>query len=340
MTLRVLAIQLRHLGDVLLCTPALRALRRAWPTARVEVLTGEAGAAALAGNPDVDAVVPWSPERNVAAQAWALRRRGYDVVLDFHSHPRSVLLAWASGAPVRVGFRKRGPRHWLYTHRVPWDGAAHQARQKLALVAALGLPVDPVRADIRPIVAVGPEDRAWAAAELERLGHRGDRPLVAVSAVAARPFKQWGVERWAEVVRRLRALGCDVLLTHGPGEEGQAAAVAARVPRVLWGHGGPTVPRLAALYERCAVWIGNDGGPLHIAVAAGCPAVAVFRWTASRGWTDPTLPVLAFDRPPPQGCDLHCSRCPHRGCLAVVAPAEVVAAAEATLARATACASR
>ena len=207
-------------------------------------------------------------------------------------------------------------------------------------MAALGVPVDPARADIRPIVAVGPAERAWAAAELARLGYRGDRPLVALSAVAARPFKQWGIAAWAEVARRLQQAGFEVVLTHGPGEEGQAAAVAARAPGVLWGHGPPTVPRLAALYERCAVWVGNDGGPLHIALAAGRPCVAVFRWTASRGWTDPALPVVAFDRPPPQGCDLRCASCPHRGCLRAVTPAEVCAAVEATLGRAVACASR
>jgi ADP-heptose:LPS heptosyltransferase len=83
---RFLLVQPRFMGDVLLCTPSIRALRRAYPAARIDFLTEPPGADALRGNPHLDAVIEWPRERNALSRGWSLRGR-YDTVVDFRSTP-------------------------------------------------------------------------------------------------------------------------------------------------------------------------------------------------------------------------------------------------------------
>src|SRR5262249_44929588 len=131
----VLAIRLRALGDVVLTTPALRALRRGYPGAAIEVVTAPGYAPLLEGLPEVDRV--WPLERTSTATlrlAWILRRRRYQVAVDFFGTARSALLARASGAPLTVGWDVRGRRH-AYRRRVPRGIALPPGRREYAAAA-------------------------------------------------------------------------------------------------------------------------------------------------------------------------------------------------------------
>lgn len=320
---RVLLIQLRNLGDVLLCTPAIRALKQACPTARLDFLTGAPGAEALRGNPHLAEVLAWpAGPRARWTLLLELRRRGYDAVLDFQSHPRTFWIGRATGAPQRIGIRKRGPRNLAYTHLVRRLAAdVYQARQKLTLLAPLGLPVAPGTADLRLEIAIGIAERARAEEILAAHGLLADPPVVAVSAVSKLPIKQWGAERWAVVADALADAGAKVLLTSGPGERVQAEAVA-RLMRnpAVWDYGPTTIPELAALYERCLLWVGNDGGARHVAVAAGIPTLCVIQRGLGSAWTDTSRGslhrYLEGAEPPPGG----------GSGITALAPAEVAAA--------------
>jgi len=334
---RVLFIQSYYMGDVILATPAVRAARRAFPGARLEFLTTGPGVGALEGNAHLDEVIRL--ERGVGAQMRLmreLRRRRYDAVVDFLSNPRTALLVAATGAAVRVGVRAGGPRDLAYTDLVPREpGPVYIARQKVRLLGPLGIDAEAID-DLSLEVAIGAAERAWAAGVWERTGLGTRGPVVAVSPVSRERFKQWGAERWAVVADRLAERGFEVLITNGPGEREQAAAVAERMRhRAVWDYGPTTVRQLAALYERCALWVGNDGGPKHVAVAAGTPTVTVIRWRLGPVWTDgaSATPHVAIDRAPPQACDRRCARCEHLGCLGAVAAEDVVAAALEALGR-------
>lgn len=283
---RVLLIQQRFMGDVLLCTPAIRALRRARPHATLDFLAEPAGADALRGNPHLDAIVAWPRQRNALSIGLELRRRRYDVVVDFRSTPSTAQAAWLTGARTRIGFRGRGPRNLLYTRLEEHDrGPTYMARKKLALLRPLGIDPDGVR-DVDLEIAIGDAEREAAARVLERLAPGPDGPLVAVSAVARDPCKQWGAERWAAVADRLVAAGARVVLTCGPGEEPQVREVReAMRERVALQFEPGNVRELAALLQRCALWVGNDGGGRHVAVAAGVSTVGVIRREATV-WTD------------------------------------------------------
>lgn len=276
---RILLIQLHHLGDVVLTTPAIRAARRRYPHARIDFLTGSLGAQALHDNPHLDNVL-------VAPSLRALRAVRYDAVADMHSVPRTALYTFVTRAPLRVGIRGRGPRNLAYTQLLPREErAVYMARQKLRLLAPLG--IDAEAADLALEIAFGERERTWA----QRVLGTVPQPVVALSPVAKHEFKQWGLERWAAVGDALAEQGANVIITSGPGEEAQARTVAEQMKYpAVWKYGRTTVPQLAALYEQCALWIGNDGGPKHIAVAAQTPTITVYRKQLGRVWSDESDP--------------------------------------------------
>lgn len=287
---RVLLVQLRAMGDVLLCTPAIRQLRRALPNARLDFVAFPPEAAVLARNPWLDRVLPYHHGAAAGLRRTAsLALAGYDAVLVFHFHymVRASALSALVPAKLQAGFLGLERRRWRYTYVLATEPRVqvYHGWSKVELLRAVGVEGDPEDLNLE----IFPEERdgAWAEAELARLG-LGRARVVALSGVARLQKKAWGAERWARVADALAEAGYDVLLTHGPGEREQAAriAAAARAP-VTWDHAPTTVHQMAALLQRCAAWVGNDGGLRHVAVAAGIPTFAVARPDRGAPYTDP-----------------------------------------------------
>jgi ADP-heptose:LPS heptosyltransferase len=301
---RVLLVQLRALGDVLLCTPAVRQLRRALPDARIDFLTHPVESGALVGSPWLDEVLVYRKGgREGVRRTLRLARRGYDAVVVLHSHhtARASAVGALVPAPLRIGFDDRRPWEWRYTHVVPAAPleSTYNAVAKLELLRPLGVQPDPRDAALE--IPISPADEAWADAEWTRLGLDGVGPVVVLSGVSRLPHKNWGVENWARVADVISATGARVLLTHGPGELEQARAVAEAVKApVTWGHGPTTLKQMAALFRRCRAWVGNNGGARHVAVAAGVPTLAVERPGKGPGFTDtrPGSPHRYLEPPP------------------------------------------
>jgi ADP-heptose:LPS heptosyltransferase len=282
----LLLIQPRWLGDVLLCTPAIHAARAALPAARIDFATEPAGAAVLEGNPDLDDTIVATPGTGRLQLLRRLHRARYDAVVDFRSTGSTALMTAATGAPVRVGLRGRGFRNVAYNRLLPKEkDPVYMARQKLAMLAPIG--IDVAGADTSLRIAIGEAERQRAGEIRERCGFSDDDVVVAISAVSRVQAKQWGTDRWAAVADRLARRGIRILLTSGPGERDQAAAVAERMTmHACWDYGPTTLRELAALYAHCSLWIGNDGGPKHIAAAAGTRTITVFRGRIGGVWTD------------------------------------------------------
>ena len=278
---RILLLQLYHLGDVILTTPAIRAARNAFPNARIDFVTNALGAQALQDNPHLDSVL-------IRPRLWDIFRARYDAVVDLHSVPRTARVVAASRARRRIGLRGRGPRNLAYNHLLPREQrSVYMALQKTRLLAPLG--VDAEKADLALEMSLTNEHRSWAENTFKqyKLGER----VVAVSPVSRHEFKQWGAHNWAQVADALAEQGTQILITSGPGEEAQAEAVATRMKhKAVWQYGNTTVRQLAALYERCGLWIGNDGGPKHMAVAVKTRTITVYRRNLGGVWSDPNDP--------------------------------------------------
>jgi len=154
------------------------------------------------------------------------------------------------------------------------------------LAAELGVP--PPR-DLRLELAVSAADRANAARRFASAGIDSARLIIGLSVVASAAYKAWPVESYAVLADRLiKAYGAQVVFTNGRGELEQVRAVVNRMHErpALWDYGQTTIQELGALYERCHLWIGNDGGPKHVATAAGCPTIVIIDSGSARVWTE------------------------------------------------------
>lgn len=326
----ILVIKLRYIGDVLLATPVLRALRDQFPNARLTVAVNRGTEEILKWNPDVHETLV-VPRGTLAGQLRFfrdLRRRGFDCVVDLTDGDRSAILTWVSGAPVRIGFNdEHRLRGQLYSTvvRVPQD-ILHRIGRNLSALRPLG--IEPKASP--PVLHTAPQDEAEAQCILERVGATSAR-LVMLQPGARYWFKAWPAERFAELADRLTdAHGCLVLIGGDAAERELAESVRTKArssPVNLAGH--TTLLQYAAVLKRCALFIGNDNGPMHMAAALGIPVVALFGPSDPAMWGPKGGPATAIYK------GLDCRRCFHPTCfrkegrcMNLISVDEVFAAAE------------
>jgi len=270
---RILVVTLRRLGDVLLTTPLIRSLRRAWPQARIEALVFADTAGILAGNPDLDRVVtvPAQPSAGATLSLGARLFRRYDLAISTQSGDRPVGFAIAAGraavAPVAEDFNGRVKRA-LLTNSIPVTPGLHRVEEMLRLADALGIARVPELVCPRCAGADAPNE-----------------PYAVIHAAPMFRYKQWTVNGWREIARALAARGLRVIATGGPAEAERryldavwdGASVTRRDGQLAW-------PQLAGLLAQARVYIGPDTSVTHLAAAAGCPTVAIYGPTDPRLW--------------------------------------------------------
>jgi len=305
---RVVLIKPDHLGDLLLATPALQALRAALPEAHISALVGPWSRRMWQGLPEVDRLgeIPFPGfERNGGGRrhrlrpylmlfryAVLLRREAYDAALILRDdHWWGALLALLAGIPRRIGHAcpRCAP---LLSEALPFDQREHVTRQCLDVVARLtgiDLPNHPGTPSLRFVPT--PAERAWARDWIATHLKPAER-LVVIHPGSAGATKLWPAERWAVVGDALAARpGVRVLLTGGPGEEGLVRQVSAamRCPPLTL-TGATSIGQLVALLAHATLVLGVDSGPLHLAVSQGTPTVHLFGPTDPKRfgpWGDP-----------------------------------------------------
>jgi ADP-heptose:LPS heptosyltransferase len=302
----------------------------------------------LRGNADVDRILEFD-RRSLLSQVALyarLARGGYDGVLDLLSNPRSAWMTALTRARIRAGYDLPG-RRYAYTLAVPRepvgpDGPIPRYAPEAALDVLRALGVPPRGLALRFDLDRGAEERmdGW----LRSQGLDG-RPFVACLPTGTWPAKTWPPERFTAAMAAL-ARDFAVVWLWGPGERDRVQACRARMKAPS--HLAPATgwQELGALLSRSALWIGNDSGPKHLAVALGVPTVTVFGPTHPRTWHPPEGPHAAVEV---TGLEcLHCNAtvCPlagadHMRCMRDLDPARVVDAARALAReRAGSCASR
>lgn len=285
---RVVAILFRRVGDSLLATPALRAVKRAFPAAEMIVVAERHVARVFEGNPHIDAIEAVDAPPSVLRLAAVMRRRGVpDAVLDFLSDPRSAAASLLSGARTRVGFARRG-RGLFYSHAFAPQREArpqYSALHKLGLAAALTETGTDAKTDFYLL----PPDLEFARRVGDERGWQTAPCIAALFAHSRRHYKRWPLENHAQVIKRLRETrGVIPLLLETPDARESVAELAALAEVDDSMIVRPqTLGQLAAVLSRCAVLIGNDGGLKHLAVALGVPTVTVFLNESTAYWTPP-----------------------------------------------------
>ncbi|HEX7175970.1 MAG TPA: glycosyltransferase family 9 protein [Pyrinomonadaceae bacterium] len=317
---RVLVVRLRSIGDTVLATPSLYALRRFLPAARIDLLLEDWVAPLVEGSTEIDRIVPVERKSNASRLSVArqLRAENYDVAYNLHGGSTATLLTRASGARHRVGYASyRYAR--LHNHAAPhpselWrQEQTHSAEQQLALLGWTGVPVTDRPATRLPVTAEATERIA------RRLHDAGlDAPaqrLALIHPAAAFATKTWAAANFARICEQLAARGISAVAVVAPNEKAVADALVSesRSPVVVFD--GLSLPELTALAARASLFVGNDSGVAHIAAAVRVPSVVVFgssnvaHW---RPWSEAPSEVVREELP--------CQPCPGYTCAEFDAP--------------------
>lgn len=296
---KILVVQLRQLGDILLTTPCLRAIKRERPKARLTVLTHGMGRLVLDHCPYLDEhffyEADWSKRRELKL-AKTLRERQFDLVLDFMGNPRSALYTFATGAPERVAWQSA--RGFLYTKTVPKPAdPLYTVQDRFVMMRAAGFqPEDEslvlpwFEAHTRPLMKMIGNDAVFRDASFR----------VVLSPTHRKPRRRWPLERYARLADRLiREWGAVILWIWGPDEEGVIDEVRALCEEKATVKAPKTSFReMAALVGNCDLFIGNSNGPSHVAVANGTPSMQLHGHTSPRAWSPLTDRQRAIQAPP------------------------------------------
>ncbi|HTN43415.1 MAG TPA: glycosyltransferase family 9 protein [Nitrospiria bacterium] len=286
---RILIIKLGAVGDVIHTLPVLETLRNSFPKAHIGWAVEGAAAPVLKGNPALSELIPLERKklRGVSGlvyfRRWlrSLREKKFDTALDPHNLFKSGVIAYGSGAALRIGFQKFREGNFLFTNRrvQPDPRHRHAVEKYLCLLEPLG--IQETQWVVRFPLGWGPQDedrigRFWTAEGFDRPGVEHDG-VVAINPGASWPSKRWMPERYARVADRLvKEHGIRILILWGPDERPLAERIARSMGEKAVIAPETDLKQLTALIKRCRLLVTGDTGPLHIAAALGVPTVSLF----------------------------------------------------------------
>ncbi|MGE5450743.1 MAG: lipopolysaccharide heptosyltransferase II [Acidobacteriota bacterium] len=343
----LLLIRLDNMGDVLMCTPAMRALRQTYPQAKITLLTSPSGAQLQPHLDLVDEVIvhraSWvavgpdqrpDSEQALVAQ---LQRAEIDAAILFTTATQSALpmalLCRMAGIPIRLAHSRENPygllSHWVRDTEQVKQGMRHEVDRQLALVQTLGVTRPD---DDRLAFHVRPQDHEEAQALLLHQGLPPGRPYVVFHPGATAASRRYPPERFGEVADQLTQEGWPCVFAAGHGEQDLVAQALAQTQHpVIDLTGKLSLGGLAALIQGARLLIGNNSGAMHIAAAVGTPVVCLYALTNPQHtpWRVPSQVLNHW-----VDC-CHCLRsvCPHthHACLRGVPPQRVLHAATTLL---------
>jgi heptosyltransferase-3 len=316
---RVLVVRLRSIGDTVLATASLDALRRFLPDAQIDVLLESWVAPVLEGFDAVDHVITVERGSTMSRASIARRLRSarYDVAYNLHGGTTATLLTRATGARHRVGYASYQYGR-LYNHAAPpsselWGTEqTHSAEQQLALLGWTGVPVSD-----RPRTRLVVTDRAAGVVgqKLRAAGVDEARPLALLHPAAAFETKRWASTNFARVAEDLSGRGFNVVAAVAPNERQVAAELAEKSSARINTFTDLSLPEVTALAARSRLFVGNDSGIAHIAAATRTPSVVIFGSSNVAHWRPwAAAPALVVRE------ELPCQPCPGHTCAEFDAP--------------------
>ena len=334
---RVLIVRLRSIGDTVLSTPSLLALKRFVPQASVDILLEDWVAPVLDGFPHVDNLITLERKSTSARARVArqLRANRYDVVYNLHGGTTATLLTRATGARHRVGYDTyqyaRLHNHLSPSSSLLWGrNKTHSVEQQLALLGWTGVPVS----DLPPTQLAVTETASAAIESRLQTAGLNEIPFAVIHPAAAFATKQWAAGNFGRVAEALTSQGLGVVAITTPSEMAiidemtrNNAATAAFTDLSL--------PEITALLKRARLFVGNDSGIAHMAAAVEAPTVVIFgssnraHW---RPWTSSAAAEVVFEEMECQPCHGYfCEKFDEPECIKRIPVERVIAAAERVL---------
>ena len=301
--LKFLILRLSAVGDVIRTLPAVKALKEYYPNSSITWITEEPSRTLLESQPEIDKVLLLPRKRwtygmkslrsmgRTMGEGYGfildLRRRRFDVALDFHGILKSGLLSFLSGAPQRIGFDRKSSKegNFLFSNikvRLPKEKMS-RFQKNFALLRGMGLEVN----HFTPNLHVPEEDREHIESFFNTLSLPIKRPLIAIHPGTSPKtiYKRWMADQYSQLSDRLiHELNATVIFTWGPGELNWVEGIRKQMkePSIL-GPQTESLTKLGEIFRRSNLYIGGDTGPMHIASLMGVPVVVIY------GPTDPIV---------------------------------------------------
>lgn len=276
---RILIIRLAPLGETVLTTPVIRALRQHFTNAFIAYMVAQSREDLVSANPNLNEVITY--KSSVPKLISQLRQRKFDMVVILQPTFRLVLLTFLAGIPFRIGFQTNSGGKRLLHASVPNNTAQHETHRYLDPVREIGIAV----ADDEPEVFVDDAGIAWSHDLLDSLNLNDGKPIIGINPGAGTTYRRWSTEKFATTADMLHeAHDAHIIVTTGPNEAQLAKQVVNKMTHSPTVVENITPMQLAALLQRCNLYISNDTGPMHLSIAVKTPTIALFGGSNPYQW--------------------------------------------------------
>ncbi len=284
--LNILVVRTDRIGDVVLTTGALRALRKNFPDARITIMVAPSTKDLVQGNPDIDEIIIHDRAGNNKGlvgfwkQVFNLRRKKFDWAIVFHTKRWTNMFCFFSGIPRRTGYcdKKYG---FLLNDPVVDDreaGIKHEAEYCLDILNSIG--VSAPLSELECFIPINKESDVWADNWCAQ-NHCDPKDLIIVNPSASDPGRQWPAGRFAKIIEILQSKNIGPIAVIGTKSDMAAKELLSLVQsneyvKVFDLRGKTSLSQLIALLRKSRMLISNDTGPVHIAAALNKPVVSIF----------------------------------------------------------------
>ncbi|CUS79079.1 lipopolysaccharide heptosyltransferase II [Candidatus Kryptonium thompsonii] len=280
---KILITRLRFIGDIVLTTPVIRAVRKKFPNSYIAYLADKNAITLLENNPYLDELIPLDFSWTLKEQLnfiKTLRTKKFDLVIDLFGNPRSAILSFLSGAKTRIG-GEFGWRKYLYTHPIPRSEERKNAiKFHLDYLKPIGITFsEPLSyEDMKTEIFLSHNEKSWATEYLKSKGIDLNKKTVGIHPGATWPAKMWFKENFAELANRIALkLNANVIITHSENETELAIEVFNLTSRKnIFVLDALNLRQLASVLSLVDLYISNDCGPMHISVAVGTKTIGIF----------------------------------------------------------------
>jgi heptosyltransferase-1 len=324
---KILILRLSAVGDVIRTLPAVKALKDYYPSSSITWIVEEPSRVLLESQPEIDEVIlfprkRWADGIKSARRIWGtiaemcrfisdLRRKEFDVVLDFHGILKSGLISFFSGSPKRIGFDRRSAKegNFIFSNvkvKLPEERMS-RFQKNFALLMGMGLEVK----DFHPKLHIPTKDREHMDSFLHPLFTSFKKPSIAIHSGTSQKtlYKRWMPIQYAQLADRLvRELKATVIFTWGSEELAWVEGIRKEMKESsILGPRTESLTQLGEVYRHCDLYIGGDTGPMHIASLMGIPVVVIY------GPTDPIVNE-PFGEHKKVRKEVGCNPCRNRSC--------------------------
>lgn len=343
---RILLVKTHAIGDTIMITPAIKALRNKYPNAHIALLTGISSQRVIEGNPDIDELIAFDESAlftprvtHIMKLLYNMRMKKFDTAFIFHYSTLIHLLVSAFGIPFRIGFDMDGSGFSL-TRSVPWDvsGKRWTGDVFLDIARLTGAEIT----DKRLKIHISESDIKFADAFLKSNRITDKDILVGIFPGGGKNTrdivyqKRWGIGKYATLINMLSANYGAKIIVFGSSDEERLVSRLLKLSHteIISACGKTNLKQLSALIKKCSLLITNDSAPLHIAIALNTPTVSLFGPSRASAIIEENEKHIAIQSTYPCSpcyCNSVFPGCEQPKCMEVIGVNEVFAAVERQL---------